>query len=349
MSAATRPHRMANNRVPVYYAGGEHIDRFRGEVAPVQGPEDWVGSMTAFPPRFLPPGEPLESGISHLPDGTLLRAAVLADPTGWLGPELSRAWDGEAGLLVKLLDAGERLPVHAHPSRPFAATHLRSPFGKTEGWIVMDDAPGGEVWLGFREDVSVDQLARWVETQAIDEMLAAMNRLPTRLGGVFYVPAGVPHAIGPGVMITELQEPTSFSILAEYAPFGLDADQATLGLGWTTALEAFDRSAYGLDRLGLLMPGPAVIRDDDQARVVRLFDVAAGQFFQALRCAVRGSYELPASFSVLVIESGEGQLGTLGEAIPIHAGETWVVPYGAGVVRVSGDVGLLVCLPPDAT
>ncbi|MCY7418461.1 MAG: class I mannose-6-phosphate isomerase [Chloroflexi bacterium] len=271
MSVSSRPHRLGANRVPIYYAGGEHIDRFRGERAVPQGPEDWVGSVSSFPPGMLPPDGPREAGISTLPDGASLRAAVLVDTLGWLGPDLAARWAGETGLLVKLLDAGERLPVHCHPSRPFAATHLHSPFGKTEGWIVMDDAPGGEVWLGFREDISRERLERWIEAQAVDDMLTAMNRLPARSGDVFYVPAGVPHSIGPGVMITELQEPTSFSVLAEYATFGLDANQATLGLGWATAVSAFDRSAYGPDRLHLLLPEAAVVLDDGGVRVQRLF------------------------------------------------------------------------------
>ena len=330
----------------MFYAGGERIDQFRGEHAPVQGPEDWVGSITRLPGGAPPPAGSAEVGVSTLPDGTSLRTAVLGDAVGWLGPDLAARWGGETGLLVKLLDAGQRLPVHCHPTRPFAATHLHSPFGKTEGWIVMDDAPGGDVWLGFREEVSREQLRRWIESQAGDEMLGAMNRLSVHPGGVFFVPAGVPHAIGPGVMVTELQEPTAFSILAEYAAFGLDASEATLGLGWPTALETFDRSAYGPDRLHVLKPEPMVVRADADARVVRLFAEDAATYFGALRCFVQGSHELPAGFSVLVIETGSGSIAFADRDLPVRAGDTWVVPFGAGPVRIRGEVRLLVCLPP---
>ncbi|MFV2063505.1 MAG: class I mannose-6-phosphate isomerase, partial [Chloroflexota bacterium] len=204
MSATQRPHRLASNRVPTFYAGGQNIDRFRGEATPRQGPEDWVGSMTPMNASTLAPGVPPDSGITALDGGTLLRAAVQAQPVAWLGASLADRWGGSSALLVKLLDAGVRLPVHYHPSRDFASRHLGSPFGKTEAWIIMDDAPGGEVWLGFRDEVDEAQFAAWIEAQAADEMLAHMNRLPARPGDVFYVPAGVPHAIGPGVMLTEL-------------------------------------------------------------------------------------------------------------------------------------------------
>jgi mannose-6-phosphate isomerase len=251
-------------------------------------------------------------------------------------------------VLVKLLDAGERLPVHCHPSRQFAAAHLASPFGKTEGWIVLDDAPGGEVWLGWSEDVTGDRLRGWIDAQDADAMLAVMNRMPAGPGDVFMVPAGVPHALGPGVMITELQEPTAFSILAEHGRFGLDAEGATLGMGWDTALGAFDLSSWAGARSAALRPKPAVVRDDSDARVQRLFAEPTGEFFQALRVRVFGRYELPPGYAVLVVESGAGELRSEAGKVHVRKGETWVVPHGAGALTLSGDLRLLVCLPPDA-
>lgn len=342
MHAAGRPHRMADNRMAMFYAGGERIDRFRGLATPAAGPEDWVASVTQLP------GAPEGTGISWLPDGTSLRRAVDLDPIGWLGAPLAARWGGSPGVLVKLLDAGERLPVHCHPSRPFAAEHLASPFGKTEGWIVLDDAPGGEVWLGWSEEVGPDRLRGWIEAQATDAMLAAMNRMPAGPGDVFLVPAGVPHAIGPGVMLAELQEPTAFSILAEHVRFGMDAHDASLGMGWDVALGAFDLSSWAGDRSDVLRPRPAVLRDDADARVQRLFAESTGEFFQALRVRVFGRYELPAGFAVLVVESGAGEMRFEGDRGQLRKGETWVVPHGAGPLTIAGDVRLLVCLPPGA-
>lgn len=349
MTLTTVPHRLPANFVPVYYAGGANIEAFRGEASTTKGPEDWIGSVSALPEALLGPSVPRDAGVSHLADGTSLRDAVRADRIGWLGPRLAgRYEDGEIGLLVKLLDAGERLPVHAHPDRPFAAARLASPFGKTEGWIVMDDSPGGDVWLGFSEDVSLETLKSWIDAQDVDAMLAVMNRLPALPGGVFYVPAGVPHAIGPGVMITELQEPTSFSILAEFKAFGLNDDQATLGLGWADALPCFDRTAYRGENLARLQPAAKVLSDTDDARVRQLFGDEATPFFRALRVDVRRTWALPQSFSVLIIEDGEGLMRSADDEWPLAAGQTWVVPFGAAPLRVSGGVRCLVSLPPAA-
>src|SRR5579871_2479317 len=101
-------HQLPANHVPVYYKGGESIDRFRGRASAASGPEDWIGSVSALPLAILPAGAPADAGVSRLPDGSSLRDAVNQDRLGWLGPELAGlSSGGEIGLLVKLLDAGE--------------------------------------------------------------------------------------------------------------------------------------------------------------------------------------------------------------------------------------------------
>ena len=133
-------------------------------------PEDWVGSTTTL---F---GE--ESvGLSVLPDGRRLRDAVAADPLHWLGADHLARYGADTMLLVKLLDAGERLPVHIHPLREFAHPHLDRQHGKAEAWCILD---GGEVHLGFRREVSEVELDRWVAEQDTEAMLEAMHVIAVR-------------------------------------------------------------------------------------------------------------------------------------------------------------------------
>jgi mannose-6-phosphate isomerase len=346
MPLSTRPHRLPANKVPVYYAGGAGIDRFRGAAGAI-GPEDWVGSVTAFPPALLPDGADPSTGISRLAGDLSLAEAVASDPSGWLGEELSAVYGQEPGLLVKLLDAGERLPVHVHPTREMARAKLGSRFGKTEGWIIMASAPAAEIWLGFRRTVAMEELKRWIRDQDVEAMLAAMNRLAVTEGDVFYLPAGLPHSIGPGVMLTELQEPTSFSILAEYSHFGLTEDQATLGLGWDAAGECFDLGAYDAAALGNLRPPAVTVAESPGGAIFALFPPEAEQFFQAHRAVATGSLALGAAgFRILVVERGEAELAWQAGAVDVSAGQTWVVPYGAGALSLRGDAVALLCAPP---
>jgi mannose-6-phosphate isomerase len=343
-----RPLRLPDNRVPVYYEGGAGIDRFRGQpLGTAVGPEDWVASMCRLPASIVGPDGPVDAGLSTTVDGDLVLDLVRGDPVGWLGAPLADRFDGDCGLLVKLLDAGERLPVHCHPTRSFGATHLNSLFGKTEGWIIMDASPGARVWVGLSDDVDVSTLRGWVDRQDVDSMLRAMNEVEVRAGQVVYVPAGVPHSIGPGVLLTELQEPTSFSVLAEYESFGLDEGQATLGLGWDVALACFDLAGYHGDRLAALLPEPEERSTQVGGTVADLFPAAADEFFAARRVRCSGTVALDEpGFAVLVVTGGGGSLGFADGECAIRSGDTWVVPFGAGTLSFTGELEAIVCLPP---
>ncbi|WP_214110535.1 class I mannose-6-phosphate isomerase [Acrocarpospora catenulata] len=346
MNSRPAPLLLADNRIPVYYAGGERISEFRGGGDSPTGPEDWVGSLTALPAALLPPGYPQDTGVSRTDRGSL-RDLVKAAPQAWLGEELAAAHGAESGLLVKLLDAGERLPVHCHPTRDFARAHLGSRFGKTEGWIVLAAAPGARVWLGLRERVAAEELRRWITAQDSTAMLAAMNEIPVTAGQVFYVPAGLPHAIGAGVMVTELQEPTSFSVLAEHDAFGLGSAAATLGLGWDLALTCFDLNGYA-DRLGELMPASRDLRSSSGGRLRSLFPADADAYFRAWQAECTEDLALPgAGFAVLVVTGGAGTLVWNGGETPIARGQTLVVPAAAGPLCLRGTVRVIACLPPE--
>lgn len=339
---------MPDNRVPVYYAGGEAIDRFRAEPGRRRGPEDWVASMCTLPPG-IGSARHDGAGLSTTADGTALIDLVHADPVGWLGSVLAARFGGDSGLLVKLLDAGERLPVHCHPTRAFGGDHLGSLFGKTEGWIIMDAVPGARVWLGMSDDIDRATLRDWIERQDATSMLAAMNEIEVAVGQVVFVPAGLPHTIGPGVMLTELQEPTAFSVLAEYEAFDVTEAQATLGFGWDVALDCFDLSGYGRDRLSALFPDSVEQSATTGGAVFDLFPPAAEEFFSARLVRCSGVVELPdPSFSVVVVIDGSGSLCWDDGAATVTRGETWVVPHGAGTTSFSGDIEAIVCLPPSS-
>lgn len=334
------------NQPPRFYRGGAGIARLRGTTAPSDhAPEDLVASTT----ELFGGG----AGLTVLADGTTLRDAIAADPAGYLGPEHAGRFGADLALLVKLLDTAERLVVHFHPSRKFARAHLHSCHGKTEAWVITDvtadpgDTTAGHVYLGFREDLGLATVRAWVDAQDKPALLGALNKVPVRPGDTCLVPAGLPHAIGAGVTLVEVQEPTDFSILLEWEGFAIDGPaDGHLGLGFDLALEALDRTGWDQARLrGLLGTGPGQPRPG----VRRLLPAAADDFFRVERIdpGSPDPVDFPAQVAVLVALGGRGRLSWDGGAVPLPRGATVFVPYGAGPTRIDGQVTLLRCLPPD--
>lgn len=336
-----KPIRLDANQLHRFYRGGERIARFRGIRSEDEyAPEDWVGSTTTI---FGEDGR----GLTPLADGRVLRDVIAADPEGFLGPAHVRCYGSDPMLLVKLLDAGERLPVHCHPDREFARRHLGLAHGKTEAWLIVD-AQDASVHLGFRDDVDADTVAGWVERQDRDAMLAALNELRVEPGDRVFVPAGLPHAIGNGILLIELQEPSDLSVLLEWTGFDVDGMRdGHLGLGFDVALRCLVRRAVGSDEVARLK---RATRDAPEARpgAATLLPPEADPYFRGERLRPDPLVSLEAGFSILVVVDGRGRLETdRGDEVALARGETVLVPHAAGATELTGDVEALRCLPPS--
>jgi len=328
------------NQPSRFYRGGPAIARFRG--VPAAGdhvPEDWVGSTTAV----LGGGG---SGLTTLPDGRRLGDAIAAAPGAFLGEEHVRAFGPDPAVLVKLLDAGERLPVHAHPDREFARRLLDAPYGKSEAWLILAaDGEDATLRLGFREDVDSDSLVDWVVRQDAPAMLAALNELTVEPGDSVYVPAGVPHAIGEGVLMVEVQEPSDLGVMLEWSRFGLDPGAATMGLGFDVALGCVRRSAVGPEELASWRRDSASA-PETRPGVRAAVPPAAEPFFRAEWLRPDPAVSLEPAFSILVVVGGAGRLETESGRLDVAAGETVLVAHAAGPAALSGDLAAVRCLPP---
>jgi len=297
------------NRFPRFYRGGPRIAAFRGIDEPDERlPEDWIGSTTHARSE--------DNGPSRLADGSLLADVLAADPESFFEPAHLARHGAEPAVLVKLLDAGERLPVHFHPDRAFAQRHLGIDHGKTEAWIILEAEPDATVWLGFEHgfDPSWDAAA----------MLDGMRRIPVAAGDALYVPAGMPHAIGEGILLLELQEPSDLSLLLEWQGIVAEED-AFLGLTPQVALEALTTTPASRER-----------------PVGRLLPAEADAFFRADEGA-----SFDAGFAIVVVHAGAGELESENAAsVPVRRGSTLLVAYAAGAWRLTGSARAFRCRGP---
>ncbi len=112
-------------------------------------------------------------------------------------------------LLIKFLDAAENLSVQIHPDGEYARAHGMGDCGKTECWYVLDAAEGAQLILGFKREVTFDDIRYAIKNDLLHHLLNYVNVHP---GEMYYIPAGTVHAILGGNLIYEIQEPSDTTL-----------------------------------------------------------------------------------------------------------------------------------------
>jgi mannose-6-phosphate isomerase len=216
------------NRVRRNYRGGYLLENLEGNIlSPRDGdrPEDWLASTVPAINPGLPPIA--DEGLSrvHTPTGETMKLSELfrKEPAYYLGAQHAQRPGGGLGFLAKLLDSSMRLHVQAHPTAAFARRYLNSPFGKLETYVILAlrDERNGYIRLGFQRPPSPREWKRIVLEQDIPAMDACFDRIPVRVGEVWLVPGGLPHAIGAGVLMLEVMEPSDLVVRCEFVREGV--------------------------------------------------------------------------------------------------------------------------------
>ncbi|GHT58592.1 mannose-6-phosphate isomerase [Spirochaetia bacterium] len=218
------------NRVRRNYRGGAGIDRLQGRdgAADSDQPEDWVASLVAAKNPGLPPVD--HEGFSRCAlnaHGSVARPFLIdvirSDPEFYLGGEYYRKHGVDLGFLLKILDSGMRLHTQVHPTAAFAQEYLASPYGKLECYYILEARPGTSPYirLGFQHLPSREEWKRIILEQDIAAMDRCFEKVPVRPGEVWYIPGGVPHAIGENIMMLEIMEPSDLVVRCEFEREGI--------------------------------------------------------------------------------------------------------------------------------
>ncbi len=336
-----RPVFFKRNRVFRVYLGGQLLGRFVGE-SQQDGfyPEEWIASSVhALNPDSA---DPLE-GISiaegtDIPFDRLLRE----HPAECLGNRK------ELGVLVKYLDSAVRLPMQVHPTREFSRKHFGSPYGKAEAWLILATRPDACIYFGFSRKVTAEEFRQAVERSQTDKscMTGFVNRIPVKTGDVFFVPAGLIHAIGAGCLLLEAQEPTDFTIQPEYwcADYALSPQERYLGLAPQDALSCFNHDLYGQDSIRRFRKQPKVTEETDAFRLESLIGPEDTDCFAMDRLTVTGSTVLKAGAAVYVVERGSGTVTCGDYHRSLKQGDFFFLPAcAAGETQAQGQLQLVIC------
>ena len=122
-------------------------------------------------------------------------------------------------ILIKLIDAKDRLSVQVHPDDEYALAH-EGEYGKTEMWYVVDCDEGAQLIYGFNQDISQGEFLERINNNNLSPVC---NYVPVKKGDVFFIEAGTMHAIGKGILIAEVQQNSNTTYrVSDYGRLGAD-------------------------------------------------------------------------------------------------------------------------------
>lgn len=345
------------NRVWRTYPGGATLDRLAGVTEPrdTHLAEDWIGSVTR---ATIPGREQHDEGVAPVVVGGIthdFRQLIDSDPDYFLGAPHVARYGASPMLLVKFLDSAIRLHFQCHPSREFARKFLNSPSGKTEAYHILGIREGVTapyIYLGFQHPPEPADLRRWIETQDTAAMERCFEKIPVAVGDTFLIPGGFPHALGEGVFMVEIQEPTDFAVRYEFERAGYVLPEAARFMGrdldFGLSLINFTRhSREEIERHYRCHPRPG--RDlGAGSRQDELIGPAQTPCFRVLKSHLTApATKHEPSFHIGILTAGTCAITVGGETHHLGCYDKYFCPAGLPL-RYGPDPGceILECLPP---
>ncbi len=284
----------------------------------------------------LPPGVPVGESweISARPgDASVIANGPLAGKDlQWLMQTHSREVLGDKHsrpgwfpLLVKLLDAREKLSLQVHPPAARAAQLAGEP--KTEMWYIADAVPGAELYVGLKRGVTREAFERRITAGTVAD---CFHRIHVRPGDVMFLPSGRVHAIGAGLVIFEIQQnsDTTYRVF-DWNRVGLDDKRRQLHVAESLASIDFEDFEPGL-----------VPRAGRAEQPLQLRSLVNDPLFtvDAFTANARSSWPVPGRLTIVGVVEGHATVTGAGHSIRLVKGQFGLVP-AAVVAEVTLEAG----------
>jgi len=350
--------RFTPNRVWRSYTGGKVLDQLENKLTPedTHFPEDWIGSTTQ---AVNPDRKEIVEGISHaiIGDETIRFDELIAqDPHYFLGEQHTEAFNLNPMLLVKFLDSSVRLHFQAHPSAEFAREHLNSNHGKAEGYYILDvreGTPDPYVYVGFQHPPSRSAFKHMIETQNIDAIEACFEKVPVKAGDCLFIPGGSPHAIGEGILMVEIMEPSDWAVRFEFTKSGytMPEEARFMKRGLDFCMDVFDFSQLSVPQaITKFFQAPKLEhRYDDDSYQETLINANVTDKFRVKRSTISGTVnKVEKDFYIGIVVMGECSIKVGEEVLILKKFDRFFCPAGVDVVTISSEsrVEILECYPP---
>ncbi|MFW5735860.1 MAG: type I phosphomannose isomerase catalytic subunit [Halanaerobium sp.] len=296
--------------------GGTKLQNFRDDLPAGQIGESWDISAQ-------------KSGMSVVQNGKLagksLKELTEMYPQQVLGEEIDSE---QFPLLLKIIDAQEQLSIQVHPDDEYAAKY-EGEAGKTEAWYVIDADPGSYLIIGT-QDCTESEFKKAVQNDVINQHV---NKVSVEKGDIFFIKAGMLHAIGAGIMLAEVQQ--SSDTTYRVYDYGRDRE-----LHLSKALDVIDFKLQSKKRKGL-----KICAENYNYSYFCLNDKFALDIIE-----IKESYQDQGDkerFYILTAVAGEGRLSWGDQSLKLSETESVLIPAYSEKFKVEGDLKLMRSYVPD--
>lgn len=230
-------------------------------------------------------------------------------------------------LLIKIIDAKEKLSVQVHPDNEYGLKH-EGELGKTECWYIISAEPNSKIVYGHKAE-NREQFESMIEEKRWEDLLV---EVPVKAGDFFDVPAGTIHAIGEGVVILETQQSSDTT----YRVYDYDRKD---NLGNTRELhikQAAEVTTY-----------PAKLNNVEEEKSLEeggaIIHYLTNEYFSVYKWDVNSSMNIKmhSNYTLCTVISGEGVIEACGKTYNITPATSFIIPYDIEQIIVKGDLEII--------
>ncbi|MCH2210143.1 MAG: class I mannose-6-phosphate isomerase [Fuerstiella sp.] len=265
-----------------------------------------------------------QSIVANGPEsGKTLRQLMYESETTLLG---RHAGLDQFPLLIKFLDANDWLSLQVHPNDEQAKHYGCSEQGKTEAWIIIDAQPDSQICAGLKSGVGRDQLSRHLQNGTIEQCL---NLFHVRAGDCVFVPAGTVHAIGPGIVLAEIQQQSDLTFrLHDWGRRGTDGKPREIHVKQSFSCTDFRR--------GPVRPVvPSILSSGEHVHE----ELVRNHYFVVQRHITDQQFRIPLNnqFHILMVLHGNVGIDSSDAVCSLARGSTMLIPAAIDSVLIKPD------------
>lgn len=284
---------------PIFFEkiwGGNKLNQFNYDIPSEQTGECW--------------------GISAHPNGK-----NMIENGQYAGQTLDQVWNDhrelfgdfpskDFPLLCKIVDARHPLSIHVHPDDSYAYEFENGQYGKSECWYIIDAEEDAEIILG----TSADSKETFENKIKEDAVLDAVERIKVKPGEFYFIPAGMLHSIGSGVLVYETMQSSDIS----YRVYDYERNRTD-----GSSLEV----SKALDVIQFTANAPTIVHETTIVENHKRSQIVSNDFFTMVKWEISGTlnYMKPREFCLISVLEGRGQVITDGEIFKLEKGSNFIL------------------------